>query len=325
MSKIKDKFNEMSSNPNSAIQRFQDRIKQEERLKIWCHSYFDKWAREKYNCTTSSFVSDEKNDGVQFGNVFTFKIQKNSFKFFVKTHQHGLTSNTAANNSTKCADMREIFVYKFFELFCLGPEVHFFFDLYNKNNFYIASKDLGDKYKTFYELADDEKSNCDFLNKFNTSSLYDSFIVLDLLSIIFLLRDLLTNYGNYGFIDEQLKVLDFHIKVDDFNQDINIAKRFLNIESSLSCLSDKVEYFRNSKFNNKQYRQEIAKKFMSERLNSLRESIKQAKKWTGDYFEEYLTYFNLKDGYDFENFDTYINLIYSNITNITSLGDEFKI
>ena len=100
---------------------------------------------EKNIGIVKNIIFKSKLAGVQIGNVITVEYSTpkkilNVQAYFVKSHQSGSTIST---KSTKKMDLKEIFVYKFLEILNFGPEVHFFFDPANKNDFYVLSKNLG--------------------------------------------------------------------------------------------------------------------------------------------------------------------------------------
>ena len=82
----------------------------------------------------------EKRGGIQLGLKarITLRNSPNKIDYYVKTHRGGLLSPTMSSGSAaqKPVDLKELFVYKVFELIGLTPETHLFFGE-NANDFYM--------------------------------------------------------------------------------------------------------------------------------------------------------------------------------------------
>lgn len=159
----------------------------------------------------------EKGDGVgvQFGKIAHVQDKwGNIFQYYVKTHQFGLLSQTG--RSAQPVDLIEPFAYKLLELCGMSPEVHFFYD--DEKNFYIATKNEGFSLNGETEFITYEKIIAN--NKYklaiskNQDLLDSAFLLIDLYCLVFNISDVLTNYGNFGFIKKNedfvgFKIIDF--------------------------------------------------------------------------------------------------------------------
>jgi hypothetical protein len=176
------------------------------------------------------FLDKPREAGAQFGKIAQILPEgyKNPIAYYIKTHQHGSTSQGSGSKGSASNPVSpiELFVYKFLQHSGLGPEVHFFWD--DETNFYIATKDVGytetgeaktysyDTVKSTPELLGMNCSNFDpLIDNHINSKVMEGFVLIDIISRIFDLTDILTNYGNFFFIADvsgsisDLKIIDF--------------------------------------------------------------------------------------------------------------------
>jgi hypothetical protein len=177
-----------------------------------------------------TFSDKPQGAGVQFGKIAHILPDgyPKPIVYYIKTHQNGSTSQGSGSkgSASKSVSPIELFVYKFLQYSGLGPEVHFFWD--DEINFYIATKDVGytkaDEAKIYqYDIV---KSTPNLLgmnrSDFDPSrenpinpKVIEEFVLIDIISRIFDLRDVLTNNGNFFFIADafglisDLKIIDF--------------------------------------------------------------------------------------------------------------------
>ncbi|MDR0392934.1 MAG: hypothetical protein LBH52_01745 [Puniceicoccales bacterium] len=155
--------------------------------------------------------------------------------YHAKTHGRGLYSSVESESSyyeAEPVDLRELFVYKFLQYSGFGPEVHFTW--YDERNFYIITKDVGCTESGEVKKYDygTVKSRQDLLGislgakytKLKPSQeplvnrvIKESFVLIDIISRIFELEDVITNYGNFFFVTDvsgsisSFSVIDFEI------------------------------------------------------------------------------------------------------------------
>jgi hypothetical protein len=177
-----------------------------------------------------------KEEGKRLGDCAHVSLSgRPEITYHAKTHSRGLYSSTESESSyyeAEAVDLRELFVYKFLQYSGLGPEVHFAW--YNERDFYIITKDVGctesgevEKYdygtvKSSQNLlgvslgakyTELEPSQESLVNQV----VRESFVLIDIISRIFELEDVITNYGNFFFITDSsgnissFKVVDFEI------------------------------------------------------------------------------------------------------------------
>lgn len=119
-------------------------------------------------------------------------------------------------------DLKEMFIYKTFELMNIGPKVHFLLNQYIRDGLFIATEDLCSKDKAFIVFGDAELSfeeSAQILNlirseqskDFKTTELNQYKVIIDFLEIdtiyrLFKISD--ANSGNFGFFkgDEEEKL-----------------------------------------------------------------------------------------------------------------------
>lgn len=188
-----------------------------------CHAdiYFNSFLKEN-KCRLIKVNFGDKSSGIKIGNILD--ISYKTKKFYIKTHSAGQRSY---NQSRDHMNYKEMFLYKFFELISLGPEVHFFFNYLNTKDFFIATKSSGEEFyilpemilssqnekriylKNLYEADPfyDYSNDCNFkirLSIFTEEFKKDDFLIkglilLDLVSKLLNLSDLTANSENYGF------------------------------------------------------------------------------------------------------------------------------
>lgn len=165
----------------------------------------------------------EKNSGIQAGNIVAVKTNPGEeIKYFVKTHRNGLVrSEVKTPQSTiASADIRELFIYKFFELLSVGPEVHFFGP--DTKNFYIATRDVNMDNTSAYTYENLKKSFCTFFSEDKektNESVVSSLVISDILCRMCGLSDVTTNSGNvcYAVSSGERAISSF--KIVDFSLD----------------------------------------------------------------------------------------------------------
>ncbi|MDR0755883.1 MAG: hypothetical protein LBE99_03150 [Puniceicoccales bacterium] len=176
------------------------------------------------------FLDKPREAGAQFGKTAQIlpEGEENPIVYYIKTHQHGSTSQGSGSRGSASNPVSpiELFVYKFLQHSGLGPEVHFFWD--DETNFYIATKDVSytetgkakiysyDTVKSTPELLGINCSNfAPLIDNHINPKVMEGFVLIDIISRIFDLTDILTNYGNFFFIADvsgsisDLKIIDF--------------------------------------------------------------------------------------------------------------------
>ena len=172
---------------------------------------------------------------MQLGKIVEIKMEKDSVRYYVKTHAKGLLQETK-NSSNKPVDPIELFSYKVLEMSGYGSESHFLYD--GERNFYIATRDIGsysdnsnDAYSSIrYEdllEKDQEGFKVGFKKTYKNYSLeseqnfINGLMSADILSRTLYLTDVLTNDGNIMFLiingQWKLKVVDFRNGPADIN------------------------------------------------------------------------------------------------------------
>ena len=227
-----------------------------DRLEITVENYFNSLF------PGSSIEYDDKADGVQMGTKANVTLLAGEKRIYhAKTHSAGRLASV--NLGAKNVNPRELMIYKFLQHSGFGCETHFM--QRSVEDVYIATLDAGHggSFRTFgkatgavgntgdetygrtlwgsLESIDPDSSLNDW-NAIETAAQSDrvaqNFLQqmssLDVLSRIFRLDDLLTNVGNFGFLETSaaampiLKIFDFRV-VDDYayKVDSDHFKRFL--------------------------------------------------------------------------------------------------
>jgi hypothetical protein len=163
-------------------------------------------------------ISKKKN-GVQLGLIAKIGLKEEGNKLttinHIKTHQNG---TSLAKHERGTIDLKEIFIYKFFEFISIGPEMYFYFDDFNSRSFFIASRDLGQDFRTLTDF-EEETLNEEFEKNLD---LKNGLIVADFFSKLLFLSDITTNPSNFGFLKDNdknvIKIIDFYSKTDEFTK-----------------------------------------------------------------------------------------------------------
>ncbi|KAI6229390.1 hypothetical protein M3Y95_00526100 [Aphelenchoides besseyi] len=145
--------------------------------------------------STQVVFSPKPNTGAQGGFVCSVKRSEEILgKYFLKTHS-GISNLPSGNQP---ADLCELLIYKRMHLVRMGQEVHFLANAHTScSGTYIATKEV----PSFRPAATKKLV-------MPTSESYK----LDMLRIIFYLRDLESNNNNYGLDgNDKLCIVDFHI------------------------------------------------------------------------------------------------------------------
>lgn len=186
-------------------------------------------------CDISSIRFESKPGGVQIGVVAVV----DNDKYYLKTHQSG---QSMGSNESEFVDPAELIVYKLFQFLNLGPEVYFFFNQQVPKEFFIMTRGIVD-FKTFsYVLQNSENS----IDELVQTDIKTPVLLAELLSRILFLIDVNNNDENFGFVQDQLKIVDFIIhhdileknRLDEFEKDhISLVnkdgfKKQVHIESS---------------------------------------------------------------------------------------------
>jgi len=139
--------------------------------------------------------------------------------YHVKTHQEFHSKDSShfygiqTSNVIKSVDLKELFMYKLLKKIGYGPKIEF---IVNSNMPYVggsldlmlATKDLAytknplEKEKTFNTFNSIKDT---FLENSIEDTTRIDFIVIEMISRIFLLEDVLVNEGNFGRVDVYLK------------------------------------------------------------------------------------------------------------------------
>ncbi|MDR0392935.1 MAG: hypothetical protein LBH52_01750 [Puniceicoccales bacterium] len=212
-----------------------------ETLQRRAHEYFSRI----FPGSEITFSDKPQKAGAQFGKIarISFPGYPEPILYHIKTHQRGSTSSGGGSKGSARGPVNliELFVYRFLQYSGLGPEVHFFWD--DETNFYIATKDVGytetgaatiysyDTVKSTPALLGINCSNFDpsIDNPINPKVM-EGFVLIDIISRIFNLTDILTNCGNFFFIVDasdsisDLKIIDF-VVLDTMIQK-NLFKEF---------------------------------------------------------------------------------------------------
>lgn len=275
----------------------------------------------------------KKKDGEQTGAIasVTFKTRNNLIfdTFYIKTHQNGISSQHRISN---LLDPREIFVYKFLFLIGIGPEVHFYFSFTNPNDFYIATKTvdkIDNKFSTINDLITIDE---EFRTSYQTCIKYkESIVYVELLSKMLFLSDIASNSHSYGFIEkfesiEGVKIVDFLIKDEYIENEIDMVQRFIE---SQSCRSHPFLF----EFE-KQFKIETVRKILNTYGQSFIENLIKAKDFTNEFLNknEYQKWLSRslseKDSSTFVNkleiYKEYVDLVSRNIQKFID-SDTFKI
>lgn len=180
-----------------------------------------------------------KTSGVQVGLIAEIYLEKEnsqeklSCKYHIKTHQNGMTRSEYERSSI---DLRELFLYKFFQFISIGPEVHFYYDDFNGWNVFIASCDLGQDFLTLKEL---EERN--LIEEFETNTYLKAvFLMADFFAKLLFLSDITTNASNLGILKQNcvssIKIVDFYNKTEELLKShldgYDFYKTFFEISSS---------------------------------------------------------------------------------------------
>ena len=317
-------------------------------LKFHAYIYFNLFLKEK-NFRLKKIDFNKKTTGVQAGNVLVISYETSNMElkketFYVKTHGEGTKS---FGNSKSQMDYREMFLYSLFELISLGPEVHFFFNNKNPNDFYIATKSLGEQFYILPELVlniDSSKriylkdmyysdpfydyaTDCEFKSKLNRFTedfkknklFIRGLILLDLINKLLNLSDLTTNGDNYGFEipNEHLKIVDFSVQENKKNQKFNVYENFLSSYSVINKSSFIPLYqFINE---NKELKLSVAKDIVLNELSHFKTKIDKAMCLTCDFLEKNAS--NLFS--NVENKTNVLNDLNIYVENILESFDEF--
>ena len=98
-------------------------------------------------------ILKRKNETSQLSKLVVFEKDGKEVTYHVKTHGKGfgLAKNEKKTmTGTEEVDLKELFVYKVLEKIGTGPKVFLFHENFSpKENFYIATEHLGEKFKTF--------------------------------------------------------------------------------------------------------------------------------------------------------------------------------
>lgn len=283
-------------------------------IKSTAYLYFTEYYRN--NDSEVIDVSFEaKNAGVQDGHILEIKYKTKeeprivTKRYFIKVHSG--VSSSAKNH----LDYREMFVYNLLNVLSIGPKCHFFYNLFNVKEFFIATESLGPDFFTmpelvlnyrlidsskriylsdiysndyFHDLHHDEnftKNTKEFVENFLADDQYkQGLIYLDLVNKMLYLRDLTTNGENYGFLRKEIKIVDFSFLANFDEENFHLYERFLgrNIDASIIDKAYLIPIF-DLINKNKPYKIEIAKKLIQS-IN-FQESIQKAKLETDKYIE----------------------------------------
>ena len=314
-------------------------------LKLHASEYFDSFLKEK-NFRLKKIDYNQKTTGVQVGNAFVIIFETSNMELkketiYVKTHGEGTNS---FGNSNSQMNYREMFLYNLFELISLGPEVHFFFNDKNPNDFYIATKSLCDQFYILAELVlniDSSKriylkemyysdpfydyaTDCEFKSKLNRFTedfkknklFIRGLILLDLINKLLNLSDLTTNGENYGFEipNGHLKILDFSVQENKKNQNFNVYTNFLSSINKSSFIP--LYQFINE---NKELKLSVAKDIVVNELSHFKTKIDKAMCRTCDFLEKNSS--NLFS--NIENKTNVFNDLNIYVENILESFDEF--
>lgn len=224
------------------------------------------------------------------------QLQVESIRYFMKTHQNGTSLSSSARYSI---DLKEIFLYKFLHYLNIGPEVHFLYNEFDANMFFIISRDLSTsetKFLTLKELNESENFQNDFDNSYENKQ---ELIKADFLSKLFILGDITTNGENIGFIKEnskyKLKIVDFCHKIDNFGQSFIEAYDFYDsfVNSTKSSLNTKGEFSKYFARLDVSMRKLTALDILKE--YDIKKAISESQKWTIDYVNNNYKNLYMKD------------------------------
>ncbi len=217
----------------------------DKRLQVVITNYFS----SRFPGSNIEFI--QKGSGRQFGCTAHIAFEggpERARKYYVKTHSAGRFLSCIS--APKAVDVKELMVYKILEKLGVGCESHFFHR--SPQDVYIATLDAshGGSFKEFiaaagdlYNRGDEEygrtlwgglnvisgdrrRHNREQIEEcIREDSIANNFVtqivILDMLSHILRLTDLLNNTGNFGFVFEsetslpKLKVIDFLIGDDN--------------------------------------------------------------------------------------------------------------
>ena len=107
-----------------------------------------KFFAEEFSVQESAIEIKKRETGRQLSKKVEIKKDGKVITYHVKTHAKGFSSlDDEYMTETKAVDLKELFVYKALEKIGIGPEVLFFHEDFSpEENFYIATKDLGEKF-----------------------------------------------------------------------------------------------------------------------------------------------------------------------------------
>ncbi|MDR1254710.1 MAG: hypothetical protein LBJ78_01620 [Puniceicoccales bacterium] len=296
-----------------------------EMLKQKARDYFSK----KFPDAEIKF--SDKNDGRQLGDcIHIVQSGDSEIIYHTKTHSRGLCAELDSWDSEEAEHVRleELFVYKFFQYLGMGPEVHFFW--YNEKDFYIATKDIrcteNGKIGTY--TYEDVKSTPQLLGtsylEFDSSQesfvkqeVVQGLVLIDIISRIFGLEDLITNSGNFFFIADEsgqisgFKIIDFHISRHGAPRASALFKGFLIGSGPYSYLgfSDKISrYFLVHR--DESARIEAARSFFLPLVEVFTEAIERSFKDIGTLQEKIPTL-------DMKSFEKYHQSVVTNVNALT--------
>lgn len=280
-------------------------------LKILLKSSFQKLMKNEDKKLIGEIHFKSKEEGAQFGLRVFVPIEGEELLFHVKSHQNGVSSERPS--SLDSIDIREIFVYKFLEYFGMGAQIDFFVDENNFNYLFISSKDLGKNFKTFQSII---KENIDY-----SENMLKCVIKADLIQKMLELRDLLSNPDNFGFMNNELKVIDFKIEIDAH---LHIDKRdlvdrfLIPHSSSINCRREVEGFFKNLfSTNSSTLRNAIMKEFVKMEIESFEKALGMAFEFATKYHKQGSD--SIESSLKFNHIDflnTYYELIVNHINEI---------
>lgn len=326
--------------------------KPHEMLKQKARDYFSK----KFPGAEIDF--SDKTDGRQLGDrVHIAQLGYSEIIYHIKTHSRGLCAELDSWDSKEAEPVRleELFVYKVLQYLGLGPEVHFFG--YNAKDCYIATIDIGciapidigctesgkigtapidigctENGKIGTYTYEDVKSTPQLLGtsylgfdssqeSFVKQEVVQGLVLIDIISRIFGLEDLITNSGNFYFTYNipghisGFKIIDFHISRHGATRASALFDGFLMGSGPYSYLgfSDEISrYFLVRR--DKSARIEAARSFFLPLVEVFTEAIEQS-------FEDMRTLQEEMPTLDMKSFEKYHQSV---VTNVNVLAQALR-
>ncbi len=277
----------------------------------------------------------KKKGGVQLGLIAEIVLKEEGNKltsiYHIKTHQNGTSS---AKHERGTIDLKELFIYKFFEFISIGPEMHFYFDDFNSHSFFIASRDLGQDFRILTEF-EEETLNEEFEKNLD---LKNGLIVADFFSKLLFLGDITTNPSNFGFLKDNdknvIKIIDFYSKTDEFTKSYLEKYDFYDtfFEITASSLASKgilTKYYRTI---DKCSRISVALNILNDFniKSSLEKTTEWIKKYTSENYQQIFDKDSKKDSDSIETirnskeneFDEFVKFVYRNFESFIEKFDS---